>query len=304
MRNRRPMIWVVVLSLAATAIGIAIVARDRLVPGSGVERRGRHRHALRRPADRLGADLRARDGGRPLLGLRLPREAGRHRRRRADPRQHPARGHLGDDPADHRHRARRLRLDRARRHRGEEGRHARRPRDRPAVRLELRVPGPGQAAVEPARAAEGPPGPLQDQHQGRPARLLGAGVPAQVRRRPGHHDRRPAHTRRGSAATRSSAPSCAASATRRCARRCAWSRPRTSTPGSPSSSRATRTAAWPPPAATRSRRGASSSPTPAATPATRSPTPARPPPSAPSSTTSRRRPPSSPSRRARRRPST
>ena len=61
-------------------------------------------------------------------------------------------------PLHHGHRARRLRLDRARRHRGQEARHAGRERDRPAVRLELRLPRRGQAQVEPARAAQGPPG--------------------------------------------------------------------------------------------------------------------------------------------------
>ena len=58
----------------------------------------------------------------------------------ADPRQHPARGHLGDDPVHHRHRARRLRLDRARRHRGQAAQRDGRPGDRPAVHLALPVP--------------------------------------------------------------------------------------------------------------------------------------------------------------------
>ena len=47
---------------------------------------------------------------------------GDQRRRRAHPRQHEARGRVGDDPVHDRLGARDLRLDRARRHRGEEGR--------------------------------------------------------------------------------------------------------------------------------------------------------------------------------------
>ena len=57
-----------------------------------------------------------------LLRLQVPRPAGRHARRAADPRQHPARGDLGDDPVHHGHRARHLRLGRARRHRGQAAR--------------------------------------------------------------------------------------------------------------------------------------------------------------------------------------
>ena len=74
---------------------------------------------------------------------------------------------------------------------------------------------------QPARAARGPAGRVPDQHQGRPPLLLGARVPAQVRRGAGPHHQDPAHARPDRPATRWSAPSCAASATRRCARTCA-----------------------------------------------------------------------------------
>ena len=51
----------------ASAIGIALGARDRLVPGRRRRQQADDRHALGRPDDRLGAGLRARDDRRPLL---------------------------------------------------------------------------------------------------------------------------------------------------------------------------------------------------------------------------------------------
>ena len=87
----------------------------------------------------------------------------------------------------------------------------------------LRLPR-REGQVQHAGAAQGPPGRVPDPHQGRAPLLLGARVPAQVRRRARPHHEDPPDARTGSGATRWSAPSCAASATRRCARTCAWSR--------------------------------------------------------------------------------
>ena len=113
----------------------------------------------------------------------------------ADPRQHPARGHLGDDPVHHGHRARDLRLDHARRHRGEAAERAGRERHR-ASSSPGRFEYPSEKVNDQgARAAGRPPGRLQDPHEGRDPLVLGAAVPAQVRRRAGPHHEDPAHAR-------------------------------------------------------------------------------------------------------------
>ena len=70
---------------------------------------------------------------------------GRPGRRRADPRQHPPRDRVGDRPLHHGHRARGLRLDRPRRHRGQGAEHAGGRGPRPAVRLALHLPRRGRA---------------------------------------------------------------------------------------------------------------------------------------------------------------
>ena len=60
-----------------------------------VDRGREDRHALRRPHDLLGADVRARRDRRPLLRVEVPHAPGRGGHGRpADPRQHPPRGHL------------------------------------------------------------------------------------------------------------------------------------------------------------------------------------------------------------------
>ena len=61
-----------------------------------------------------------------------------------------------------------------------------------------------------ARAPGGPPGRVQDPHEGRDPLVLGAAVPAEVGRRARPHHQDPRSRPTGWAATRSSAPSCAA----------------------------------------------------------------------------------------------
>ena len=121
--------------------------------------------------------------------VRFRAQAGRHARRRADPRQHAARGRLGDDPVPDGHRARDLRLGRARRHRGQAAQHADRERDRAAVHLVLRLPQ-REGQVQRAGAAQGPPRGVPHPHQGRAPLVLGPRVPAQVGRgaRADHQD--------------------------------------------------------------------------------------------------------------------
>ena len=55
--------------------GIAIVLLIDWFPTSAASSARRDRHRLRRPADLLGADLRARDDGGDLLRRPLPRQA-------------------------------------------------------------------------------------------------------------------------------------------------------------------------------------------------------------------------------------
>ena len=65
----------------------------------------------------------------------------------------------------------------------------------PAVRVDLRVPA-GRRQADPLDDAvprRGPSGALQRQGARRPARLLGAGLPHEDRRGPGHHDALPHH---------------------------------------------------------------------------------------------------------------
>ena len=115
--------------------------RDPVVSARGGDAGAHHRHALLRPDRRDRADLRARDDGRAVLGMALADAARRGAPRRpADPRQHPARGALDRAPVGADRRARRLRGDRAARHRGPEARRDRDRRDRPAVRVDLLLP--------------------------------------------------------------------------------------------------------------------------------------------------------------------
>ena len=79
---------------------------------------------------------------------------------------------------------------------------------------------------------KGRPVKFNDPGQGRDPLLLGPRLPPEEGRGAGHHHRRPLHARASSAPTRSSAPSCAASATRSCARPPTSSSPRPSRPGS------------------------------------------------------------------------
>ena len=99
-------------------------------------------------------------------------------------------------------------------------RRARRDGHRRAVRLDLRVQrGRQDASRPPALPARGRVGEVRRPVQGRHPRLLGAGLPHEDRRGPGHHDELPRHAEdAASAPTRSSAPSSAASATPSCAR--------------------------------------------------------------------------------------
>ena len=171
--EKHPVARMIGIGVFASLIGIAITLWIDWFPERGLHLGEQDRHALRRPPDLLGPGLRAGDDGRDLLRRPLPGQAGRHGRRGADPRQHPARGHLGDDPVPDGHRARDLRLDHARRHRGEAAERDGRERHRPAVHLDLPVPG-GEARRQGAGAARGPPGRVQDPHEGRDPLVLGA----------------------------------------------------------------------------------------------------------------------------------
>ena len=158
-----------------------------------------------------------------------------HAGRAADPRQHAARGHLDRDPRDHPRRACTYAYvvlhdiekapaagdERASRSSASSspGRSTTtRPAARSSPRRQLYVP-------------EGQSVKFDVAVQGRPARLLGPGLPDEDRRRPGHHDALPGHADQGSAPTRSSAPSSAASATPSCARPRTSCPSRSSTPG-------------------------------------------------------------------------
>ena len=165
-------------------------------------------------------------------------------------------------------------------------------RSRPAVRLALRVPG-GEGQSNQLVLPVDRPVDFRITSERRDPLVLGARVPAQVGRRAGPHDHDPADARPRWTSTRWSAPSCAASATRRCASRCGSSSPsRVRRLGAPSASGpAARAAA----SGGRRRHGRRRRPTarqiftePAAAPATRSPTPGHGT-SARSSTSSQRR---------------
>ena len=167
----------------------------RLVPGPGLRAGGADRHAVGRPADRLGAGLRAGGDDRPLLRDQVPHEARRGAQGRpADPRQHEAGDHLDGDPGDPARRPLHLRLRRADRHR--EG-------ARP-TRCNVRVVGeqftwtfyyPGEGGKEisspqlwlPAEHA----GQLHGPVQGRDPRLLGPGLPDEDRRGAGDRHAHP-----------------------------------------------------------------------------------------------------------------
>ena len=85
----------------------------------GIDRGGADRHAARRHDRAQLVRLQRRHGDDGLRDLEVPGQARRRVRRRADPRQHPARDHLDPDPDDHRALRRRLLDDRPRRHRGQ-----------------------------------------------------------------------------------------------------------------------------------------------------------------------------------------
>ena len=89
-----------------------------------------------------------------------------------------------------------------------------RARRRRAVHVDVLLPDARTARRSPRRSSTCPkdrPVQLHGPVQGRPARLLGAGLPHEDRRGAGDRHRTTASRRRASARTRSSAPSCAAS---------------------------------------------------------------------------------------------
>ena len=215
----------------ASALGIAARAGHRLVPGGRLDPGRQDRHPLGRPDHRLGAGVRPRDGGRPLLGHRLPHAARRGApRRAADPRQHAPRGHLDRDP---RARDRRrsaptptsslLDIEKAPA-KGDQrvinvyGR---------AVRLDVRLQRAGQeghvAPALPAGAVRGEvPDPLartSSTTSGSPQWRM------KIDAVPGHHDRLPRDPSSSARYHASSAPSSAASGTPSCARPRTSSRP-------------------------------------------------------------------------------
>ena len=210
----------------ASALGIALGPADRLVPGPGLRAGRADRHAVGRPADRLGAGLRAGRDDRPLLRDQVPHAARRGAQGRpADPRQHQARDHLDRDPGDPARRPLHLRLRRADRHREGRGQHDERPRGGRAVHVDLLLPGRGRqgdllAAALPAGEHAGQ---LHGPVQGRDPRLLGPGLPHEDRRGAGDRHARPRDDHEPDrASSRWCARSCAASGTRRCARARTW----------------------------------------------------------------------------------
>ena len=210
----------------AQMVGIGVIASvarhrrrpaDRLVPRRRLRRGEADRHAVGRPDHLLRPRLRRGHGRRAVLGLEVPHAAGRGApRRAADPRQHAPGGHLDRDPGDPARRPVHLRLRRARGRRGGRGQHDAGARRRRAVRLDVLLP---------RRTARRSPRTQLHLPINRPVKFTlqskdvlhdfwVPGLPHEEGR--GARDRRqlPRHARTGSAPTRSSAPSCAASATR------------------------------------------------------------------------------------------
>ena len=116
--------------------------------------------------------------------LEVPGEARRRVRRRADPRQHPARDRLDRDPDDHRPLRRRLQLGDPRRHRGPRaatGSRSTSPRSSSSGRFEY--PEQGGPLERAARAGRPPGSSFDDDRARRDPLLLGARVADEEGRR-------------------------------------------------------------------------------------------------------------------------
>ncbi|CAA9494025.1 MAG: Cytochrome c oxidase polypeptide II, partial [uncultured Solirubrobacteraceae bacterium] len=170
-------------------------AAHRLVPHAGVHAGRPDRHAVGRPAHRVGAVLRPRHRGHAVLRVEVPPAARPGAARRpADPRQHAPGGHLDADPGDHHPRPVHLRLRGARGHRGGAGLRDAHQRRRPAVHLDVRVPAARQrpaGAHDPALPAREPAGAVLHPLRGRHPRLLDPVLPHEDRRGPRRDDRLP-----------------------------------------------------------------------------------------------------------------
>ncbi len=204
--------------------------------GCGLGTGGHRRQRLLGRDDHLRGRLRRRGGRLGLRRLQVQGAPGRHGRRQPDPRAHRPRDRLDADPDHPRHGHRHLLGRRprpvGRRACGPPGRRG----ARRAVRLDVHLPGHrgrGRQAAHDGRArpAHQPDRPVRHHVRGRHPLLLGARVADEAGRRPGHHDAHDRRSRPSSGPSRSSAPSFAASATRRCVRRRSSSPRPTSRPG-------------------------------------------------------------------------
>ena len=203
-RRTRPLAPLVAIVRRRVGLGIALGLLIDWFPVAGLDAGRRHRHALRRPDHRLGADLRARRDRRPLLRLQVRDAPGRGGHGRpADPRQHAPGGHLD-------RRSRRSCSSRSCAYAYVGSTTSRR---RKADAMQVRVvgeqfawtffyPAPSRAARRsPSKQLYLPVGRRSSSSpvQGRPARLLGAGLPHEDRRGAGHQTNATASTpnRRG-----------------------------------------------------------------------------------------------------------
>ena len=190
------------------------------------------RHAVGRPADRVGPDLRARL--RRWSSTRSTSGACARARRSSTARRSTAtRGSRSSGPripAILLVCARRLRLRRADRHRGRQGRRDAGPRRRRAVRLDVLLPGAEQGGKEIAATQLYLPAGRQVEFNVQSKDVIhDFWVPAfrmKIDAVRGITTRYRVDTDRARATTRSSAPSSAGSGTRRCARPCTSLEPR------------------------------------------------------------------------------
>ena len=193
---RRTAAQMIIVGVIASVIGIVAGLLDRLVPAGRLDAGRQDRHAVGRPDHRLRPGLRARDDRDRVLGPQLPDAARRGEPRRpADPRQHAPRDHLDRDPGDPHRRPVVVRLRRPARHR--EGAGARRRPEGARRHASSASSSPGRSSTTRAAGASrtaqlylpgGRVREVQRPVQGRHPRLLGAGLPHEDRRGPGHHD--------------------------------------------------------------------------------------------------------------------
>ena len=163
--------------------------------------------------------LRGRGVVPRVLDVEVPGPPRRHVRRRAHPRPHGPRDHLDDRPHRDRAQLRGGGHGRPQPQRVAQARAHGRERHRQAVRLVVHLSQARPPAHGHPGAAAGPPGrvpPARAAHR-RDPQLQDPGASARRGRRPRHPDDRSSPPPPGWGPTRSCAPSCAASATARCA---------------------------------------------------------------------------------------